>query len=1255
VTVGKTTPAITTWPTASAITYGQTIASSILSGQVVVTAGAFAFTIPTTAPNAGTANQSVTFTPTDTVNYTNAVQNVIVTVNAAAAIITTWPSASAIIYGQTLASSTLSGAVVVTAGTFSFTTPATTPSVGTSNQSVTFTPTDTLNYFIATDSVTLTVNAVVKASPDITTWPSASAITYGQTLASSTLSGGFVVTAGTFSFTTPTTAPIAGSANQSVIFIPTDTVNYTTLFQNVSVTVNAVAPDITVWPSASAITYGQTLASSTLSGGVVITAGTFSFTTPATVPGAGTAKQSVIFTPIDTANYTSAAQNVSVTVNAAAPIVTTWPSASAITYGQTLVSSILSGGVGAGSFAFTTPTTAPNAGTANQSVTFTPSDLVNYTIAVQNVNVTVEKKILTITGLSGVNKTYDRTTTASLSGTAVLSGVEPSDKENVVLGGTTSVTFADSLIGTGKKLTVTGFTISGSAADDYTLSQPDAITASITLAPPATSPTITSIFPDTIRVGTNVKLQWDTIANVTRYRIQIGSSSIMASSVIDTTLSDLHSFFAQNLGCDSTYYFRVAGVNDGGTGPWSAVEHFTTVKFDTLVSKSITVTSMDSNTGILPKLTFTTGSDTSLRNSIITVLVKDEPVTDTASDQVTPIYDFSKSSPTQMRDSVLLTFAMPDTFIDGNVITSIDLPGVLVYEIDALGVQHAVYNTVVDKALRTVSFRTNNLGVITLAIDRKPPVIIDQTRRDMKSSGTVPIFAGKVTDNISNCKAFIYYRKGGNYSYDSVPASFDADGTFNTTLGGMTLDSNGFEYYVSAFDGVNRVKSELRDIPVKVSAVTDSTTLSSMQWRLFSTPINLLTNDIPVFVGNIGEYGKDWKLFQWAPTGVIDSLIEYGPNLNRLTTGFSYWIKSYKTPIYLNSDSGITTPINRCYETVIPARSWAALGNPYLFAVGWQSILDSSGSMASKLVGPYTYEDSAWISPLQIDKLLPWRGYYVYNSGDSAITLRIPSLRYLKITGVAKQSVAKYTATLEWIVSSVRGRDYRNYFGFMTNATPGYDPQYDFPKAGTPQSGCVTTWFVNSGFVKVAPRFQTDFSAQENGGAVWSVVVSSLVEDMTYRCEIAGAAALPDGLQCVLVDKHAGTLHDMRTGPYSFTAIEKEAFRDIELVVGNSDFVGRHTQGLHLPPQKLALSALVLHGIIIVKFDLPWSATPTPVKLDIFNLQGRLVTTLIKENKAHGSFKVTWDMSRQGGASGLYLIRLSAGRQHLVVKGIRRR
>jgi autotransporter-associated beta strand protein len=99
-------------PTASAITNGQPLSASILSGGSVTNSlgasvpGTFAFTTPSATPGVGTANQSVTFTPTDTATYNPFTFNVSVTVVAPALVTGLKFTASPVISGTSL---TISG------------------------------------------------------------------------------------------------------------------------------------------------------------------------------------------------------------------------------------------------------------------------------------------------------------------------------------------------------------------------------------------------------------------------------------------------------------------------------------------------------------------------------------------------------------------------------------------------------------------------------------------------------------------------------------------------------------------------------------------------------------------------------------------------------------------------------------------------------------------------------------------------------------------------------------------------------------------------------------------------------------------------------------------------------------------------------------------------------------------------------------------------------------------------------------------
>ena len=85
---------------------------------------------------------------------------------------------------------------------------------------------------------------VNKVAPTILTPPTSSTIVYGQTLSSSGLSGGEASVQGTFTWTSPSTAPAVGSGSQSVTFTPNDLANYEIVTTLVSVTVTD--PDLPV-------------------------------------------------------------------------------------------------------------------------------------------------------------------------------------------------------------------------------------------------------------------------------------------------------------------------------------------------------------------------------------------------------------------------------------------------------------------------------------------------------------------------------------------------------------------------------------------------------------------------------------------------------------------------------------------------------------------------------------------------------------------------------------------------------------------------------------------------------------------------------------------------------------------------------------------------------------------------------------------------------------------------------------------------
>ncbi|MDI3297507.1 YDG domain-containing protein, partial [Janthinobacterium tructae] len=141
--------------------------------------------------------------------------------------------------------------------------------------------------------------------------------------------------------------------------------------------------------------------------------------------------------------------------------------------------------VGTGKTVTITGVTATGSGATN-STTSDGASVVNYggnnyyINGLDSKTATITAKTINLTGLTANSKTYDGTTSATLSGSAsVAAGIVNGDSVTL---GTGSATFADANADVGKAVTVTGYTLTGIDAGNYVLTQPSGLTATINKA-----------------------------------------------------------------------------------------------------------------------------------------------------------------------------------------------------------------------------------------------------------------------------------------------------------------------------------------------------------------------------------------------------------------------------------------------------------------------------------------------------------------------------------------------------------------------------------------------------------------------------------------------------------------------------------------------------------------------------------------------------------------------------------------------------
>lgn len=219
-------------------------------------------------------------------------------------------------------------------------------------------------------------------------------------------------------------------------------------------------------------------------------------------PGGATASctapcTSIVLAPLAAGSYTftvhatnfvgngpeSPASNAATVTEPMVPVLS-WTAPGAIVYGTPLDATQLNatatyaGNPVPGTFAYAPPggSVLPAGDAQMLSVTFTPTDTIHYAIATASVPIDVTRMPLTVTGTSVQNRAYDGTATATLAG-GTLVGVLAVDLGNVTL--TEAGTFDQANVGIGIAVTAND-SLAGSAAGNYTLTQPTGLSADIT-------------------------------------------------------------------------------------------------------------------------------------------------------------------------------------------------------------------------------------------------------------------------------------------------------------------------------------------------------------------------------------------------------------------------------------------------------------------------------------------------------------------------------------------------------------------------------------------------------------------------------------------------------------------------------------------------------------------------------------------------------------------------------------------------------
>ncbi len=435
----------------------------------------------------------------------------------------------------------------------------------------------------------------------------------------------------------------------------------------------------------------------------------------------------------------------------------------------------------------------------------------------------------------------------------------------------------------------------------------------------------------------------------------------------------------------------------------------------------------------------------------------------------------------------------------------------------------------------------------------------------------------------------------------------------------------------------------------RAGSIASPVAMPDASYRVIGVPVNILgeCDADHVLADDLGGYDiKYWRFGRY--DNGDDATYEHGSgSLPDITPGLGYWLiaRGSKTidatglPVMPN----VTIGSNDYYISESPeltlAVGWHQLANPFGFAINWADVRYKSGisilgAMSGVVQGGdiYIYQDGSWTTP---DIIPAWGGFFVYVIPDgiepvfpySPAVVLAPSRNNTPIASVSEDNW-----TIDLALKNGTWVDAGNHVGVRNTAQAGLDHTDLLKPPPAPGMPMLAMTVENE-----KPALSADYRRPFSSGDTWHLRFS---DGENRILVLTGLDQIPGGMQAWLIFDDENRVSPVEGGEIILKAETKGA----ELVIGTEEYLAYRIGDL--VPKDFALHQNYpnpFNPTTTIRFDLPNEAM---VRLDIYNILGRKVQTLIDQPMPPGYHSVDWDGSDSNGrtiASGIYFYRLAAG------------
>jgi len=570
----------------------------------------------------------------------------------------------------------------------------------------------------------------------------------------------------------------------------------------------------------------------------------------------------------------------------------------------------------------------------------------------------------------------------------------------------------------------------------------------------------------------------------------------------------------------------------------------------------------------------------------------------------------------------------------GNQYTGI-VPGT---EVMTPGVEY--YLSATDGGLWSYHPPTNYLTSPHQVTVTDAPPVITHTPVSLAQENTGLTVTATVTDDGGSPMATLYYRRGGDLTFNTLTMTGAGD-QFSGTIPAGQVTSGGLEYYLSATDGANTVFHPAIDpslwphsVRVQVDNLVRAGTLAGgseqTAYQMFSVPLELDNTSVEAVLGDdLGDYDDThWRFFRFQ-----NETYNEHPAAGNFAPGRAFWLITSHPVENIDAGSGTTVTTADSFEVVLQP-GWTDVGLPFYFPVSTRSLrMDTTA-----VNGPYAYQGQ-WLLPTQITYLSPWHGYAFQNRTGSDVTLKIPPVMGMGAAeGDRRPGIEAREVTGRWALRVIarcgEARDEYNYFGCAPSASALRDP-LDLSEP-PPVGSYVSLSSMHPDWPEGTGTLAADFRPANRSTEIWDLRISSnrLGSIVRLTWELDGQP--PSAVEIRLIDMETGADLDLRTADhYQFVYRQERHFR---MVAGPAKMVHPDAPGLPRTCRLYQNHPNPFNPTTTIGFDL---AANTRVELAIYNVLGERVRTLYSQRLPAGSHQV--ELNARDLAAGIYFCRLQAG------------